>query len=107
MDEQKIEYWPIDRVIEYDRNPRQNDHVVDKMAALIKQFGFRVPLLAKSDGRLIDGHLRLKAARKVGLDILPVKSARIGRYMIGMSVPPLMAKVVADAVINQWILPQK
>jgi DNA (cytosine-5)-methyltransferase 1 len=31
------------------------------------------------------------------------KSEKIGKYMVGMSVPPRMTKVVADAVISQWI----
>ena len=69
---QKLENWPIDRLIEYARNPRKNDHAVDRVASAIHEFGFRVPLLAKSDGSLIDGHLRLKAARKLKLEKVPV-----------------------------------
>lgn len=67
-----IEVWPIDRLVEYARNPRKNDHAVDKVAAAIKEFGFKVPIIAKSDGSLVDGHLRLKAARKLGLAEVPV-----------------------------------
>lgn len=57
---------------EYESNPRKNDHAVDKMAEAIKEFGFRVPIVAKSDGTVVDGHLRLKAARKLGLAEVPV-----------------------------------
>ena len=64
--------WPIDRLIDYARNPRKNDHAVDRVAAAIKEFGFRVPIVAKSDGLVVDGHLRLKAARKLGLAEVPV-----------------------------------
>lgn len=32
------------------------------------------------------------------------KTDRIGKYMIGMSVPPKMAETVARAVIDQWLL---
>jgi hypothetical protein len=67
-----FEEWPIDRLIEYARNPRKNDHAVDQMAAAIQEFGFRIPCVAQSDGRLVDGHLRLKAARKLGLTTVPV-----------------------------------
>jgi len=67
-----FEEWPIDRLIEYARNPRKNDHAVDQMAAAIQEFGFRIPCVAQSDGRLVDGHLRLKAARKLGLETVPV-----------------------------------
>jgi DNA modification methylase len=68
----KFETWPIDRLIEYSRNPRKNDHAVDKIAGAIKEFGFRVPVVAKSDGLVVDGHLRLKAAKKLGLTEVPV-----------------------------------
>jgi ParB-like chromosome segregation protein Spo0J len=32
------------------------------MCGAIKEFGFRIPIVAKSDGTVVDGHLRLKAA---------------------------------------------
>ena len=67
-----IEEWPIERLIPYARNPRRNDHVVDRMAAVIGEFGFRLPVLARSDGTLVDGHLRLKAAQRLGLAHVPV-----------------------------------
>ena len=66
------ETWPIDKLIEYARNPRKNDHAVDRVAAAIREFGFRVPVVAKSDGTVVDGHLRLKAAKKLGLTEVPV-----------------------------------
>ena len=59
----QLEDWPIGRLIEYDRNPRKNDDVVDRMAQAIVEFGFRIPIVARSDGLVVDGHLRLKAAR--------------------------------------------
>jgi hypothetical protein len=68
----QIEQWPIERLIEYARNPRKNDHAVDRVAAAIKDFGFRVPIIAKSDGSIVDGHLRLKAAQKLSLTEVPV-----------------------------------
>lgn len=58
-------------IIPYARNPRVNDHAVDRMAAMIQEFGFKVPVLMKSTGDLIDGHLRLKAAHKLGLTEVP------------------------------------
>jgi DNA modification methylase len=66
------ELWPIDRLIYYARNPRKNDHVVDRMVSSIKEFGFKVPVLARSDGEVVDGHLRLKAAKKLGITEVPV-----------------------------------
>ena len=70
-----IETWPIERLIPYARNPRKNDAVVDQMVAAIKEFGFRIPIMATSDGTIIDGHLRLKAAQRLGLTELPVTLA--------------------------------
>lgn len=67
-----FENWPIERLVFYARNPRKNDHAVDKVAAAIREFGFRVPICAKSDGTIVDGHLRLKAAKKLGLSEVPV-----------------------------------
>jgi len=68
----KIENWPIEKLIPYARNPRRNDPNVDRMAGMIKEFGFQIPILAKADGEIIDGHLRLKAAQKLGIKELPV-----------------------------------
>jgi len=72
MNKLTFETWPIERLIEYARNPRKNDHAVDKIAGAIKEFGFRIPVVAKSDGLVVDGHLRLKAAKKLGFTEVPV-----------------------------------
>jgi ParB-like chromosome segregation protein Spo0J len=72
MNKLNFETWPIERLTEYARNPRKNDHAVDKIAGAIKEFGFRIPVVAKSDGLVVDGHLRLKAAKKLGLTEVPV-----------------------------------
>jgi ParB-like chromosome segregation protein Spo0J len=40
--------------------------------ASINEFGFKIPILARSNGEVVDGHLRLKAAQKLGLDQVPV-----------------------------------
>ena len=69
---QAVEQWPLARFVEYAGNPRINDHAVAQAAAAIKEFGFRVPILAKSSGLIVDGHLRLKAARQLGLQTVPV-----------------------------------
>src|SRR5215831_14585506 len=62
----QIQVWQIDRLIFYARNPRKNDAVVDRMCASLREYGFKCPVLARSDGEVVDGHLRLKAARKLG-----------------------------------------
>jgi DNA modification methylase len=62
----EIQVWPLDRLVVYLRNPRKNDAAVDRMCGSIREFGFKIPVLARSDGEVVDGHLRLKAARKLG-----------------------------------------
>jgi ParB-like chromosome segregation protein Spo0J len=68
----RIEYWPVERLKPYQRNPRKNDKAVDRIRASIREFGFAVPVLAKSDGEVIDGHLRLKGAIAEGMQEVPV-----------------------------------
>ena len=70
-----FETWPIEKCIDYARNPRKNDAQVDRMCGVIKEFGFRIPVVAKSDGSVVDGHLRLKAAQRLGMDTVPVAIA--------------------------------
>ena len=68
----QVQIWLIDRLVFYVRNPRKNDAAVDRMCASIREFGFKIPVLARSDGEVVDGHLRLKAARKLNITEVPV-----------------------------------
>ena len=68
----EIQIWPIDKLVFYFRNPRKNDAAVDRTCASLREFGFKVPCLVRSDGEVVDGHLRLKAARKLGITDIPV-----------------------------------
>ena len=64
--------WNVDKFVPYSRNPRKNDQAVERMVASINEFGFKIPILARSNGEVVDGHLRLKAALKLGMLELPV-----------------------------------
>jgi ParB-like chromosome segregation protein Spo0J len=46
---QHIEQWPIDKFVPYERNPRKNDAAVDRMCSSIREFGFKIPCLVRSD----------------------------------------------------------
>jgi len=46
-----IQLWPIDQLVEYPRNP--HDAAVDRMCASIREFGFKIPCLARSDGEVV------------------------------------------------------
>src|ERR1700684_4677518 len=63
---QHVEHRRINKLVFYARNPRKNDAAVDRMCSSIREFGFKIPVLARNDGEVVDGHLRLKAARKLG-----------------------------------------
>ncbi len=68
-----LEWRAIERVIPYARNPRTaTDTAVGKVAASIKEFGFRVPIIVDSEGVIIAGHTRLAAAKRLGLERVPV-----------------------------------
>lgn len=53
----QMETWRIDRLIPYARNPRKNDQAVDRMCASIREFGFKIPCLVRSNGEVVDGIL--------------------------------------------------
>lgn len=63
MDKISIQYVKIQDIIPYDKNPRINDDSVDKVAASIREFGFKVPIMLDSKNVVIAGHTRLKAAK--------------------------------------------
>jgi hypothetical protein len=67
-----IELCATERLVPYARNPRKNDHAIDRMAGSIREFGFKMPILARRNGEVVDGHLRLKAAQKLALPEVPV-----------------------------------
>jgi hypothetical protein len=68
----RIEIWKTYRLVFYAKNPRKNDAAVDRMVASIQEYGFKIPVLARSSGEVVDGHLRLKAAKKLGITEIPV-----------------------------------
>jgi DNA modification methylase len=70
---QRIEHWPLDRLIPYARNPRtHSDAQVAQIAASISAFGFNNPILVDTAAGIIAGHGRLLAARKLNLKQVPV-----------------------------------
>ncbi|NLK42723.1 MAG: ParB N-terminal domain-containing protein [Planctomycetes bacterium] len=74
--EYQIEIRDISSIRPYEKNPRQNDDAVDAVAASLKEFGFRSPIVVDGDGVIVCGHTRLKAAQKLGLAKVPVHVAK-------------------------------
>lgn len=71
----KVELIEIGRVVPYARNPRRNEMAVAKVAASIKEYGFRQPIVVDEEMVIIAGHTRLMAAQQLGLKKVPVHVA--------------------------------
>ncbi|MFN3628585.1 MAG: site-specific DNA-methyltransferase [Casimicrobiaceae bacterium] len=73
MNALQVEYRPVQTLIPYARNPRTHaDSQIAKIAASIVEFGFTNPILVDGDNGIIAGHGRLAAARRLGLEQVPV-----------------------------------
>jgi ParB-like chromosome segregation protein Spo0J len=72
MTAEKIEQWPIDKLIPYARNSRtHSEDQIAQIAASIKEFGFTNPVLIDGGGGIIAGHGRVLAARKLDITKVP------------------------------------
>lgn len=68
----KIVDKPIEWLRPYENNPRNNEQAVEAVANSIKEFGFKVPIVATIDGEIVNGHTRFKAAKSLKLKNVPV-----------------------------------
>lgn len=94
-----VELWPIDRVLPYPGNPRLNDSAVEAVAASLREYGWRQPLVVDEAAVLVVGHTRLKAARRLCITEVPVHVA------VGLSPEQIRAYRLADnksAELAEW-----
>jgi len=71
-----VEMWPIERVIPYFRNARKMpEAAIEKVAASLRTFGWRQPIVVDREGVIIVGHTRLAAAKRLGMTQVPVHVA--------------------------------
>ncbi len=99
----QIELRDIGQITPYEKNPRLNDDAVAAVAASIKTFGFRQPVVVDKDGVIICGHTRWKAAKQLGLAKVPVHVAT------DLSPEQVKAYRIADnktAELAEWDLGQ-
>jgi len=94
-----VELRPTDAIRPYEANPRINDAAVDAVAASLREFGFRQPIVVDAGGVIIVGHTRWKAAKKLGLAKVPVH--------VATDLPPEKVKAyrIADnqtATLAEW-----
>jgi ParB-like chromosome segregation protein Spo0J len=96
--------WPADKVerrkvkdrVPYAKNARtHSEEQIEQIAHAIEQWGWTVPCLVDEKGGLIAGHGRVLAAKKLGLDEVPVVVAR------GWSAAQKRAYVLADNKLTE------
>ena len=94
-----VEMRDIGTIKPYPHNPRHNDQAVAAVAASLREFGFRQPLVIDEEGVIVVGDTRFKAALKLGLERVPVHIAT------GLTAAQLKAYRVADnktAELADW-----
>lgn len=68
----KVERLAVDKLVPYENNARRNEDAVPGVAASIRQFGFRNPILIDGDNVIVEGHTRRLAAISLGMKEVPV-----------------------------------
>ena len=99
MSELRLEYLPVSELIPYTKNPRKNDAAVERVANLIKEYGFKKPILVdgkNNKNEIIAGHTRLKAALLLGIEKVPVIFAD------DLSPEQVKAFRIADNKSGEW-----
>jgi DNA modification methylase len=95
----QVEVRPLTSIQPYAHNPRHNVAAVDAVAASIRAFGFRQPIVVDEAGVIVVGHTRYKAALKLGLETVPVHVA------VGLTPAQRKAYRLADnqtARLSDW-----
>ena len=72
MTQSILQHMHPDDLVPYYNNPRHNQDAVGPVAESIKAFGFKVPIVVDENLEVITGHTRLKAAKQLGLNKVPV-----------------------------------
>jgi ParB-like chromosome segregation protein Spo0J len=86
----KVQELPLDKIISYARNPRKNEAAITKVAASLKEFGWRQPIVVDPEHVIIAGHTRYEAAKRLGLKTAPVHVAE------GLTPAQIKAYRIAD-----------
>ena len=91
----EIQKLAIEKVIPYIRNPRKNENAVEKVTSSIHEFGFRQPIVVDSENVIIAGHTRFEAAKRLGMETVPVHVAK------GLTEQQVKAYRIADNRVAQ------
>lgn len=91
-----VEDWALTRIIPYEKNPRKRGKkAVEKLAASIKEFGWRQPIVVDEAGVILAGHGRYYAALHLQLETAPVHQA------LGLTEAQKKAYRIADNRTNE------
>jgi ParB-like chromosome segregation protein Spo0J len=99
----KVERWPLDRIVPYERNPRTHpEEQIALLARLMREHGVDQPIVVDEEGVIIKGHGRLMAARLAAFETFPVVVKR------GLTEEQKRADRIADnqvALLSGWDVP--
>lgn len=68
----QIKEMKVEDLFPYWNNPRKTEKAIDAVAESIRLYGFKVPIIVDKNNIIIAGHTRLEAAKKIGLEEVPV-----------------------------------
>lgn len=67
----KITELETSKVLPYWNNPRKNEETVERLIKSIQDYGFNTPIVVNHDMVVVNGHARLKAAKRLGMKTVP------------------------------------
>ena len=71
-----IQWFLIDEIRPYERNPRRNTQAVSKVSDSLKTYGWQQPIVVDTEHTIIAGHTRWLAAKKLQMEKVPVFIAK-------------------------------
>ena len=103
----EVNPWPLGKITPYGRNARKiPPQAVDKVAASIREFGWRQPIVVDGQGVIICGQTRLLAAQKLGLNEAPVHVAdtshRHRSALTACSITAVTKRPIGTSIFSAW-----
>lgn len=78
--EAAAEWTPIDELRPWSENPRKNEKAIAAVMRSLERWGWGAPIVARrEDGEIVAGHTRFEAARRLGMDRVPVRFVDLDR----------------------------
>ena len=94
----RIEIWPVGKLVPYDKNPRTHStEQVNQIAASIAEFGFLNPILVDTTAGIIAGHGRLQAAIVAQV----ICASRTARIASGALICPLSTRASTGSTASR------